>query len=203
MRERLQRVGASRTLHSVTDSDEQDWARAVAGEGEAFGRVFDRHRDRVRRHARGLAPSPGEAEDVVSVTFLEAWRKRDSIRFVDQSMLPWLLRTATYTCMNLARAERRYRAALARIPAADPSPDPADLVGDGEIFRAMQRLPLGDQEIITLCILEDLSAEDAARLLGVRASSARSRLSRARARLRDEAHGLRPRGFQSEGVPHA
>jgi len=186
----------------VTDSDEQDWARAVAGEGEAFGRVFDRHRDRVRRHARGLAPSSAEAEDVVSVTFLEAWRRRDSVRFVDQSMLPWLLRTATYTCMNLARSERRYRAALARIPAADPSPDPADLVGDGEVFRAMRRLSVRDQEIITLCVIEDLSTEDAARILGVRPSSARSQLSRARARLRAETHELRPRGFQSEGVPN-
>jgi RNA polymerase sigma-70 factor (ECF subfamily) len=187
----------------VTDSDELDWARAVAGDGAAFGRVFDRHRDRVRRHARGLAPSPAEAEDVVSVTFLEAWRKRDSVRFVDQSMLPWLLRTATYTCMNLARSERRYRAALSRLPAADPTPDPADLVGDGEVFRAMRRLSVRDQEIITLCVIEDLSTEDAARLLGVRPSSARSQLSRARARLRDETHELRPRGFRSEGVPNA
>ncbi|WP_164743534.1 RNA polymerase sigma factor [Microbacterium sulfonylureivorans] len=187
----------------MTVSDEQDWARAVAGEGEAFGRVFDRHRDRVRRHARGLAPSPTEAEDVVSITFLEAWRKRESVRFVDASMLPWLLRTATYTCMNLARAERRYRAALARIPVADPSPDPADVVGDGEVFRVMRRLSLRDQEIITLCLLEDLSTEDAARLLGVRASSARARLSRARARLRDEAHHLRPLGFPSEGASNA
>lgn len=187
----------------MSDSDEQDWARAIAGEGEAFGRVFDRHRDRIRRHARGLAPSPAEAEDVVSITFLEAWRKRDSIRFVDQSMLPWLLRTATYTCLNLARSERRYRAALTRLPAADPAPDPADLVGDGEVFGAMRRLSLRDQEIITLCVLEDLSAADAARVLGVRPSSARSRLSRAHARLREEAHHLRPRGFPSEGVSNA
>lgn len=140
---------------------------------------------------------------MVSITFLEAWRRRDDIRFVDQSMLPWLLRTATYTCMNLARSERRYRAALSLLPEADPSPDPADLVGDGEVLRAMRRLSVRDQEIITLCVIEDLSAEDAARLLGMRASSARSRLSRARARLRDEAHELRPRGFQSEGVSNA
>jgi len=199
---RMQRIRQSRTLHSVRDSDELDWARAVAGDGEAFGRVFDRHRDRIRRHARGLTPSPTEAEDVVSVTFLEVWRRRDSVRFVDQSLLPWLLRTATYTCMNLARSERRHRAALARIPAAEPSPDPADLVRDGDVFRVMRGLSLRDQEIITLCVLQDLSTEDAARLLGVRPSSARSRLSRARARLRD-AHELHGRRFPSEGVSNA
>jgi RNA polymerase sigma-70 factor (ECF subfamily) len=143
-----------------------------------------------------------EAEDVVSITFLEAWRRRDNVRFVDASMLPWLLRTATYTCLNLARSERRFRGALARLPAADPPPDPADLIGDTEVFRVMRRLSLRDQEIITLCILEDLSAEDAARLLGVRPSSIRSRLSRARARLR-EAHELHTGGFPMEGVSNA
>ena len=199
----VQRFVRSRTLHSVEDSDEREWTRAIAGDGEAFGRVFDRHRDRIRRHARGLAPTPAEAEDVLSVTFLEAWRKRDRIRFVDESMLPWLLRTATYTCMNFARSERRYRTALARLPAADAPPDPADLVGDGELFRVLRRLSLGDQEILTLCILEDLSTDDAARILGLRASSARSRLARARARLRAEANGLHPRVVPTEGVSNA
>jgi RNA polymerase sigma-70 factor (ECF subfamily) len=67
----------------------------------------------------------------------------------------------------------------------------------------MRRLKAHDQEIITLCVIEDLSAEHAASLLGVRASSARSRLSRARARLREELLEPRPRGIESEGVPNA
>jgi DNA-directed RNA polymerase specialized sigma24 family protein len=90
-------------------SDDAEWARVVAGEGDALVRIFDLHRDRVRRHAMGLAPSHSEAEDVVSLTFLEAWRKRGTIRFVDQSILPWLLGTATYTCLNMARSEKRHR----------------------------------------------------------------------------------------------
>ena len=199
----MQRMTVPRTLHSMSVSDEADWARVVAGEGDAFGRIFDRHRDRVRRHALGLAPTHGEAEDVVSLTFLEAWRKRDNIRFVDQSILPWLLKTATYTCLNMARSERRHRVALSKLPAADPSHDPAERADDGAIFAAMRRLSAHHQEIITLCVLEELSAEEAASLLGVRASSARSRLSRARARLREEMLEPRPRGVQSEGVPNA
>ncbi|WP_104163332.1 RNA polymerase sigma factor [Cryobacterium sp. N22] len=184
-------------------SDEADWARVVAGEGDAFGRIFDRHRDRVRRHALGLAPSRSEAEDVVSLTFLEAWRKREKIRFVDQSILPWLLKTATYTCLNMARSERRHRVALSKLPAADPSWDPSEIADDGAVFAAMRRLTAHHQEIITLCVLEELSAEDVASLLGLRASSARSRLSRARARLREEMLEPRPRGVRSEGVPNA
>jgi len=181
-------------------NDEQDWARVVAGEGEAFGRIFDRHRDRVRRHALGLAPTPGEAEDVVSVTFLEAWRKRDRIRFVDHSILPWLLRTATYTCLNLARSARRHRVALSKLPAPPPSYDPAEPSDDAPVFSAMRRLSARDQEVITLCVLEDLSTEAAAAALGIRESSARSRLSRARARLREEILKPQQGGFRLEGV---
>ncbi|PPG49945.1 RNA polymerase subunit sigma-24 [Rathayibacter sp. AY2B3] len=186
---------------SVTD--EQDWARVVAGEGEAFGRIFDRHRDRVRRHALGLAPTPGEAEDLVSLTFLEAWRKRERIRFVEHSILPWLLRTATYTCLNLARSERRHRAALSRLPPPPASYDPAELAEDAPVFEAMRRLSARDQEVITLCVLEDLSADAAAAVLGVRASSARSSLTRARARLREEMAKPRSGGFRQEGVSNA
>ena len=108
-----------RTLHSVSMSDEESWAEALAGRGQAFGDVFDRHRARVYRHSRGLAPSWSDADDVVAVTFLEAWRKRNSIQFVDGSMLPWLLRTATFTANNLTRASRRYQAALRRLPAGE------------------------------------------------------------------------------------
>ena len=198
----MQRIPVQRTLQSMRVSDEDDWALVVAGDGEAFGRIFDRHRDRVRRHSLRLAPTPGEAEDVVSLTFLEAWRKREKIRFVDRSILPWLLKTATYTCLNLARSERRHRIALSKLPAADPSFDPPELGDDGAIFAAMRRLGAPDQEIITLCVLEQLSAEEAASLLGIRASSARSRLSRARSRLRDESPDLRPPGVRSEGVPN-
>lgn len=187
----------------MSDSDQADWARVLAGEGEAFGRVFDRHRDRVRRHALGLAPSRDDAEDVVSLTFLEAWRKREVIRFVDQSMLPWLLRTATYTCLNLARSERRHRVALSRLPAGEAAYDPADFAKDGAVFEAMRRLSARDQEIITLCVLEDLTTEKAALLLGVRPSSARSRLSRAQSRLRDALVAPTPRNARSEGVSNA
>lgn len=189
-------------------SDEAEWARVLEGEGEAFGRVFDRHRDRVRRHATGLAPNRHEAEDVVSLTFLEAWRKRERVRFVDRSILPWLLTTATYTCLNLARSERRHRAALIRLPRPDPEPDPAEEVSarDGAVFAAMRSLSEADQQIITLCLLEDLPGEDAAALLGIRPASARSRLARARGRLRaelGEPRSSRTPADRPEGAPDA
>jgi RNA polymerase sigma factor (sigma-70 family) len=179
-------------------SDEEVWAGVLTGRGHAFGEVFDRHGTRLYRHSRGLASSWSDADDIVAVTFLEAWRKRDDIRFVDGSMLPWLLRTATYTASNLTRASRRHKAALQRLPPGDTQPDHSEQFEDGEAVTALRKLSPIDQQILTLCVLEGISAEDAARVMGVRHGTVKSRLSRATARLRESLSepttALRPEG---------
>jgi RNA polymerase sigma-70 factor (ECF subfamily) len=81
-------------MDGVTD-ELDDWFRARAGEGEAFGRIFDRHRNRIHRHSLRLVDRPADADDVVAIVFLEAWRRRDDVRIVADSILPWLLVTAT------------------------------------------------------------------------------------------------------------
>ena len=145
---------------------------------------------------------PADADDVMAVVFLEAWRKRDSIRFVDGSMLPWLLRTATYTASNLARSSRRYREALQRLPApSETTSEPTD-AAHADVMVALHTMSLSDQQIITMCVLEGLTAEDAARVLGIRAGTVRTRLTRAKARLRQR---LDPHTGQlrMEGATHA
>ena len=163
-------------------TDEHDWADALRGDGEAFGRIFDRHRRRVFRHSYRLVAVTADADDVVSIAFLEAWRRADAVRFIDGSMLPWLLVTATNSARNLARGSRRYRAMLDRLP-ADPHIDDRPDRFDTEAHDALRQLSLTDQRILTLCVLEDLSEKDAAAVLGVPVGTVKSRLSRAKRRL--------------------
>lgn len=164
--------------------DEVEWEKAIAGDGDAFGRLFDRHRRRVQLHSLRLAPTFADAEDVVAITFLEAWRHRDRVRFVDGSMLPWLLLTATNTSRNLTRGVRRYREALARLPPPEPVPDHATDQGYTDVERALSQLSANDQRIVTLCVIEGYSEREAAQALGVPSGTVKSRLSRAKARLR-------------------
>lgn len=164
----------------ATDADE--WAFALRGDGEAFGRIFDRHRHRVFRHSVHLVPTPTDADDVVAVVFFEAWRKRETVRFVNGSLLPWLLVTATNTARNVHRGSRRHRALLDRLPAAAPSEFVAD-IGDSEAEAALRRLSLADRQIITLCVLEGFSEAEAATALGIARGTVKSRLSRAKKRL--------------------
>lgn len=163
--------------------DSGDWVMALEGDGEAFGRVFDRHRHRVRRHCMRLVPVDTDAADSVAIVFLEAWRNRARVRLVDGSLLPWLLVTATNVARNQTRAARRYRAALDRLPPPEHVPDHADRDDDGDAVRALRQLGHRDQEIITLSVLEGYSEREIAAALGIAPGTVKSRLSRARTRL--------------------
>jgi RNA polymerase sigma-70 factor (ECF subfamily) len=173
-------------------SDEDDWSRAIHGDGEAFGRIFDRHRARVYRHCVRVVPTTADADDAVAITFLEAWRRRDTARLVEGSLLPWLLLTATNSARNLSRSIRRYRALLAQLPASPDEPDHASRFDEGDAHTALKKLSLADQQIITLCVLEGLSEKDAAATLAIPAGTVKSRLSRAKSRLERQFTALQP-----------
>ncbi|MFE4950517.1 RNA polymerase sigma factor [Leifsonia sp. NPDC056665] len=165
--------------------------RARAGDPDAFGELFDLHRDRVFRQAARLTESIHDAEDVTGMVFLEAWRRRASMRDVDGSVIGWLLVTANNVSRNFNRASRRYRHALAGIPLPEPAPDPSSTVDDHIDFTeardalrsALARLPRRDQDILSLCVIEELSTAEAASVLNVAPGTVKSRLSRAKARL--------------------
>jgi RNA polymerase sigma factor (sigma-70 family) len=165
--------------------------RARSGDPEAFGLLFDIHRDRVFAQALRLTSSVHDAEDVTAVVFLEAWRRREAMREVNESVIGWLLVTTNHVFHNFSRGNRRYRAALANLPAAEHAPDHAGTVDDrldgdakrSELRNALSRLPRRDQDILVLCLIEELSTAAAAEVLGVAQGTVKSRLSRAKGRL--------------------
>lgn len=170
------------------DRDEAEvWSLARRGDAQAFAAVFDLHRDRVFRHALRLLGSWPDAEDVSASAFLELFRRRDDVRLVNGSVLPWLLVTTANLARNSARARRRYREFLARLPHSD---EPAWAEGvlsidlDPGLLRALRQLPEGDVALLALVALEDFTIADAAAALGLKAATARTRLHRARQRIR-------------------
>ncbi|GAA3516041.1 RNA polymerase sigma factor [Actinocatenispora rupis] len=177
-------------------------ARIRAGDRACFGAVFDEHAPAVYRYAVRVTADRAGAEDVVSLTFLEAWRLRARLRPDGGSLLPWLYGIATNVLRNTARSARRHQAALSRMPAADRVPDFADdLVGrlaDADALAAaraaLSRLRPAERDVFTLCVWEGLDYAAAAEALGVPVGTVRSRLSRARTRLRAYTNGREPAG---------
>lgn len=119
-------------MSANSPTDKVAWARVLAGDSRNFGVLYDRHRDRVFRHALGRLSHPADAEDATAIAFLELWRRRAQVRFVDDSLLPWLIVTTSNVVHNLRRSRRRYERMLARLPEPDHHPDHPDLPSNPE-----------------------------------------------------------------------
>jgi RNA polymerase sigma-70 factor (ECF subfamily) len=170
------------------------WRRSAGGDAEAFASVFDLHHDRVFHQALRLVETWEEAEDVAAAAFLELWRRRRDVRIVGGSVLPWLLVTTANLARNSARARRRYRDFLARLPREreQRSPDAAEAALDGvaaaidpRLRAALRALPGKDLHLLLLIAFADQTLADAAAVLNISPSAAKNRLHRARARLRE------------------
>lgn len=177
------------------------WRTAREGDERAFEVLYRRHVGAVSRHCRrhltvhGTAEVAQRCEDVVSETFLHAWRRRSAILLADGcSLLPWLMRTATHCCENTLRSDRRRRRLIGRLGGqrqeSGPENAPATTASDREVLTiaraAIGRLRPVDARVAEMCLLADLSPSDAAGALRVSEAALRSRLVRLRRALRAE-----------------
>jgi RNA polymerase sigma-70 factor (ECF subfamily) len=160
-------------------------------EPERFAVLFDRHAPHIHRY---LARRAGRqvADDLVAETFLTAFAKRDRYDLGYSDARPWLYGIAT----NLVSQHRRDEARQYRIrqgAVAEPEvPDHADRVAAGVTAQAM-RAPLdaalaalsaGDRDVLLLIAWEQLTYQEVSRALAIPAGTVRSRLHRARTKVR-------------------
>ncbi len=174
------------------------WRRVVDSADErALGELYDLHVDRAYRHALRLAADRRDAEDAVAVALLELWRRRAAVRLVDGSPLPWLLATTTNALRNLQRSAARYRKLLETIPRAEHAASAEDdAFADDGVRSALATLGQIDRQLVALVLLEGFSGDEAAVALGLSPGAARTRLSRARTKLRSSLRG--PSNLQEE-----
>jgi RNA polymerase sigma factor (sigma-70 family) len=127
-----------------------------------------------------------DAADVVAETFLVAWRRIGEVPLGDGARL-WLYGVARLTLANLHRAQRRRTrlgARLAETLRTELSTAPAPAGEAAEVLRAVGELGEDDRELLLLVSWEGLSPAEAAKVLGISGLAARSRLHRARRKLR-------------------
>lgn len=182
------------TARAATNGRRSDLevVRASQQDPEAFGALFDCYAAPV--HAFLSRRSNAErADELLGEVFVVAFRRRADADPADGSLLPWLLGIAVRLLLAEGRAETRRAALLARVagrldPVAHPWPD-VDARVDAEALRSALReglagLPEDERDVLLLVAWEQLTPTQAALVLGIPAGTARSRLHRARHRLR-------------------
>ena len=176
-------------------TDEELWGQVRAGDGdvagEAFGQLFERHAQAVFAYCLRRTGAWAVAEDLMSVVFMETWRKRTSVT-VDGSLLPWLYGVALGVTRNHQRSRSRYKAALGKVPRPDADDDHADDVArrvDAEIrtravIAELEKLPAQDREVLEMSAWSDLTQTQIAQVLGIPVGTVKSRLARAQRTVR-------------------
>jgi RNA polymerase sigma factor (sigma-70 family) len=166
---------------------------------EQFAELFRRHADAIGRYAaRRLGPAA--AEDIVADTFLAAFRQRGRYDPHRADARPWLYGIAGNLIRRHRRDEVRMLRALARTgtdPVAESFADIADsrlaaAASNRAIAAAMADLNPDQRDVLLLVAWAELTFDQVAEALGVPEGTVRSRMSRARARLRIVLDGLSP-----------
>jgi RNA polymerase sigma factor (sigma-70 family) len=178
-------------MRAYAERDDRELWCAAGEDREAFGELYERHAQAVFAFCARRTGDLALAEDLTSVVFLEAWRRRRAVQLAGASVLPWLLGTANNVMRNQRRSLRRHRAALARLSIDRTAPsgeDEAIARVDAQralsaALRALDGLSPEQRDAVNLVLWGGLSYEDAARALGVPVGTVRSRISRARATL--------------------
>ncbi len=176
---------------------------AQGGDLAAFNRLVLEYQALAYNVAYRMLGDPEAAADATQDSFLKAYRKLSQYR--GGTLQAWLLRIVTNTCLDARRAAHRHPwASLPEPDAADrdrrwraseESPEEHVLRMElGErLKQALDRLPDEQRVVVVLHDVEGCTCEEVAEIAGVELGTAKSRLSRARARLRDllvAEHGL-------------
>ncbi|MEO5760572.1 MAG: RNA polymerase sigma factor [Mesorhizobium sp.] len=169
--------------------------RALARDGDAFRAIMKAHNQRLYRLARGVLRNDSESEDVVQEAYVRAFTHLDAFRG-DSSLATWLSRIVLNEALGRLRKRRRTvavampderQAEIIPFP-LNPSDDPERTMAQRQILQLVEQatdnLPDVYRSVFMARVIEGLSIEETAELLGVRAETVKTRLHRARTLLR-------------------
>ncbi len=178
----------------------------LAGDERAFDSLVNRYKNRVFNICFRMIGDYEEANDSAQETFIKVFRALKGFRF-ESSFSTWLYRIAVNTCKNkLSSLKYRFNRMMVRIdkPARDGdasgsmeiqsnAANPHNSVERRErellIQRALDSLPKEQKMVVVLRDVEGLSYEEVERVTGLARGTVKSKLSRAREKLREKLKG--------------
>jgi RNA polymerase sigma-70 factor, ECF subfamily len=194
----MARLIAKRLAAAVFD-DAELVRRALAGDADAFRTITQRHNRRLYRIARGILRNSTEAEDAVQDAYVAAFSHLPSFRG-DSSLATWLSRITMNEALGRLRRQRsageippleeaRAEAEIIQFPLSAQNDDPERTMAQREILqlveRAIDELPDVYRLVFVTRMIEGMSIEETADLLGIKPETVKTRLHRARQLVRD------------------
>jgi RNA polymerase sigma-70 factor (ECF subfamily) len=185
--------GAARTAPPRRPSDAELLDRIARGDTAAHRAIFDRYFARVTSFVRRRIGDEGLCEEIVADVFFEVWRGAAAFRG-DSEVHSWIFGIAHFKALSARRSRAQLKRArvvateseaLARMQ--DPA-DAAELIEAREQVRrlahALDLLPEGQRDVLRLAFLEGRSYLEIADALGISEGNVKTRVNRARTRLR-------------------
>jgi RNA polymerase sigma-70 factor (ECF subfamily) len=143
------------------------------------------HIPHLRRYARALTGDPTSADDLVQDTLERAWTRMALWR-PGSNIRAWLFTIMHNLYVNQIKAGARGRSQNSNNPQVDTAAlaSQENRLELRDLMKALQQLPREQREVVLLIGLEQLSYEEAAKVLGIPTGTVMSRLSRGREQLR-------------------
>lgn len=186
----------------ITIDEKQCIEKAARGDADAFEALLTQYQGQVFRLCFRMTGNSEDAADLTQEAFVKVWRALGSFQF-DSAFSTWLYRLATNCCLDFLRSQKRRptqpltvetdgEEGTIEVPDDSPTPEEAAISKEEHeaLERAMQSLEPEQRQILTLRIVNDLSYEEIARVVGIREGTVKSRLSRARENLRKKLQGI-------------
>jgi RNA polymerase sigma-70 factor (ECF subfamily) len=155
---------------------------------DRFRQFYAANFDALLAYALRRADHPEDAADVVAESFHVAWRRIREVPAADEARL-WLYGVARNVLANHRRGGRRRERLGERLRthlAERIAPDHAERVSAGhDVREALSRMGDLDREVLVLSAWEGLEPREIAVVVGASAAAVRTRLTRARSRLRE------------------
>jgi RNA polymerase sigma-70 factor (ECF subfamily) len=168
-------------------SDQDLLARALQGDAEAFGDLYERHLDEILRYVFYRVANRFEAEDLTETVFLKAWEALPRFESSRVNLRAWLYRIAHNVVVDHYRT-RKATAALSDVPLRDDHPLPEQQAQAREqnqqLALAIQSLDANLQNVIICRFINGLSHSETAQIMGMREGHVRVLQHRALKKLR-------------------
>lgn len=175
-------------------------SRALARDGQAFRAIMRQNNQRLYRLARGIVRDDAEAEDVVQEAYMQAFSHLSDFRGLS-SLSTWLSRITINEALGRLRKRRRAedaglvrasagKAEIIRFPLNQEGADPERTMAQRQILQLVEQatdnLPEAFRTVFVARVIEGMSVEETADLLGLQPQTVKTRLHRARALMRKE-----------------